>query len=219
MRNLSTWHQLVRHIVIPAGLFVVFVAGTVFAADPAMTPQSTIQKVTDDVLALLQANRDKLRKNPVEVATLVARVVNPYFDYHLMSEEALGMAWRRATAQQRLRFTKAFHALLVNDYAAAFKQYTNQTIKLTGMRWNNAAHSRATVLTKIYSPGEQPVKIDYYLHASQGRWKVYDVMIDGISLLINYRETFTDELRHENLDTLISNLQQKVASDKRSAPK
>ena len=219
MNGLSTRRWWLYNIFVPIGLLTVFVTGSVAATSPAMTPQETIQKVTDDVLAVLQANKDKLRNNSTEVATLITRIVDPYFDYHIMSEEALGMAWRRASAQQRTRFTKAFHELLVIDYAAAFRQYTDQTIKLTGMRWNDGAHNRATVLSKIYSSGEKPIEVDYYLHATQGRWKIYDIKIDGISLLINYRETFATELHKESLDTLIANLQQKIASDKRSVSK
>lgn len=213
MGCLFSWRQLVHNMVVPLGFVLAFAAGPAVASSPAMTPRATIQKVIGDVLAMLHTNKEKLPNNPAGVAVLITRIVDPYFDYHLMAEEVLGIAWRRADRQQRARFTQVFHALLVIDYAAAFRQYSDQTIKLTGMRWNDATHDRATVLSKIYHSGEQPIKVDYYLHATQGRWKIYDVMVDGISLLINYRETFVSELQRESLDTLISHLQQKVSSD------
>ncbi|GMQ88825.1 MAG: ABC transporter substrate-binding protein [Gammaproteobacteria bacterium] len=214
MACLSAWCRLAHNIVVPLGFLVALAAGPAIAASPTTTPRATIQKVTGDVLAALQANKDALRKDPARVTALITRIVDPYFDYDFMSREALGIAWRRADAQQRARFTQAFHKLLVIDYAEVFKQYTDQTIKLTRVRWDNAAHDRATVLSRIDSSGEQPVQVDYRLYYTHGRWQVYDVVVDGISLLINYRETFISELQRESLDTLISRLQQKVAAKK-----
>ncbi|NHZ69775.1 MAG: hypothetical protein GWP20_00900 [Thermotogales bacterium] len=80
------------------------------------------------------------------------------------------------------------------------------TIKLTRVRWDDTAHNRATVLSRIESSGEQPVQVEYRLYFTHGEWKIYDVVVDGISLLINYRETFVSELEREDLNTLISHL-------------
>jgi phospholipid transport system substrate-binding protein len=211
---LSVWHHLARNIVVPLGLLVALVTGPVAVAGTTTTPRATIEKVTGDVLAALQTNKDALRKDPDKVTALVTRIVDPYFDFPFMSREALGIAWRRADAQQRARFTQVFHELLIIDYADVFKRYTDQTIKLTRVRWDDTAHKRATVLSRINSPGEQPVQVDYRLYHTHGEWKIYDVVVDGISLLINYRETFVSELQRENIDTLISRLQQKVAAKK-----
>ncbi|HED17876.1 MAG TPA: ABC transporter substrate-binding protein, partial [Gammaproteobacteria bacterium] len=176
------------------------------------TPRATIQKVTVDVLAALRANKDTLHKDPARVIALITRIVDPYFDYAFMSREALGIAWRRADARQRARFMQVFHELLVADYADVFKQYTGQTIKLTRVRWDDAAHKRATVLSQVDSPGEQPVQVDYRLYHTHDGWQLYDIVVDGVSLLVDYRETFVTELRRESLDTLISHLQQKIAA-------
>ena len=215
MAGLSAWRQLARNMGIPLGLLVALATGPVAVAGTATgSPGETVRKVTGEVLAVLHANRDALRKDPVGVTVMITRIVDPYFDYAFMSREALGVAWRHADAGQRKRFTQAFHKLLVRDYADVFRQYTNQTVKLTRVRWDDAAHNRATVLSRINSPGEQPVQVDYRLYRTHGKWQMYDVVIDDISLLINYRETFVSELQRENLDTLISRLQQKVAAKK-----
>jgi phospholipid transport system substrate-binding protein len=212
-------YDLITYMAVLSGLLAAL-AGPVLA-DGAVptTPQATIRAVTDGALAALRAHRDALQKNPVEVAALVARVVDPYLDFALISEEALGAAWRRADDRQRARFSQAFRQLLTNDYAVVLKQYSGQTVRITGVRWEDAGHSRALVLSRVEGPGEQPIEVDYRMYHTGGRWKVYDVVVEGTSLLINYRETFAAELQKESLDTLISQIVNKVAANQASAPR
>jgi phospholipid transport system substrate-binding protein len=210
--------ELARYIAIPLWLLVAF-AGAPAAADSALpaTPQATIRTVTADALAALQDNKAALSRNPAGAAAQIAAIVDPYLDFTIMSEEVLGVGWRRADARQRTRFMEVFKQLLINDYAAVFKQYNGQTLKVTDSRWEDATHDRATVSSRIESPDAQPVQVDYRLFRTSGRWKVYDVVVDGVSLLINYREVFASELQHESLDGLITQLEQKVAVRRPSA--
>jgi phospholipid transport system substrate-binding protein len=202
----------------PGALLAALASGPVMADGAATaTPQATIQKVTVDGLAALRANQDRLRKDPVGVTALIARIVDPYLDFTVMSEEVLGVSWRRADDQQRARFTQAFQQLLADDYVAVVKQYSGQTVKVTGVRWEDAAHDRATVSSQVESPGTQALQVDYRMYHTGAKWKVYDVVVDGVSLLINYREAFASELRHEGLDALISRLEDKVAGDRAAA--
>jgi phospholipid transport system substrate-binding protein len=194
-------------------LLLALAAGPVSAGNAAApSPQAIIQTLSADVLATLHADKGMLRKDPAAVAAQIAGIVDPYVDFRIVSEEVLGVGWRRADERQRARFTQIFHQLLTQDYAAAFKQYAGQTIKVTGMRWEDAAHDRATVSSRIEGAGTQPVQVDYRMYRTGGTWKVYDVVVDGISLLINYREAFASELQQESLDRLISRLVQKVAA-------
>jgi phospholipid transport system substrate-binding protein len=195
-------------------------AGTRALADeaPPATPQATVHAVTAEALAALQANKDVVSKDPAGVAARIAAIVDPYLDFTIMSEEVLGVAWRRADAQQRTRFTQAFKQLLTDDYASVLKQYNGQTIKVLDSRWEDAAHDRATVASRLESPGAPPVQIDYHLFHTGGRWKVYDVVVEGVSLLINYREVFADKLQHESLDALVEQLERKVSTLRSSAP-
>lgn len=194
-------------------LGVLLVVGQVSAdsSTPA-TPQATIQTIVDDVLAVLKNNRDTLARHPGALTPGIARIVDPYLDFTLMSEEVLGVGWRRADAGQRARFTQAFHRLMNTDYAAVYRQYTGQRIRVTGVRWTDAAQDRAMVSSEIASPGTQPIEVDYRMHRADGRWKVYDVVVDGISLLINYRNAFAAELQQESLDGLIARIEAKIAS-------
>ena len=213
MTQRSLVFELRRCIAIPLGLLMAFSGAPAPADDtPPATPQATIRTITAESLAALQANKAALSENPAGVAARIASIVDPYLDFTIMSEEVLGVGWRRADPQQRSRFTQAFKQLLTDDYAAVFKQYTGQTIKVTDSRWEDAIHDRATVSSRIESPGAQPIRVDYHLFHTGGRWKVYDVVVDGVSLLINYREVFASELQHESLDGLITQLEQKVSS-------
>jgi len=213
----AQFSPVARRVAVTLGLLMaLFTAPLVPGSAATDTPQATIKAVTGQVLALLRANQDTLRKAPAAVAAQVAKIVDPHLDFTIMSQEALGVGWRRADQRQRSRFTQAFHQLLTDDYAAALERYSGQTVKLMDVRWEDAAHRRAIVSSQLEGPGKQPVQVDYRMYHTGGSWKVYDVVVDGVSLLLNYRQAFASELQHEDLDTLISRLVHKVATDQPS---
>lgn len=212
------FHGMARGIALTLGLLTALGAAPVAAGDAGTdTPQATIRTVTGEVLAVLRANQDTLRKDPAAVAAQVAKIVDPHLDFSIMSQEALGVGWRRADQGQRSRFAQAFHQLLTDDFAAALERYSGQTVKLMDVRWEDAAHHRAVVSSQLEGSGKQPVQVDYRMYHAGGSWKVYDVVVDGVSLLLNYRQAFASELQHEDLDTLISRLVHKVATDQATA--
>jgi len=199
-------------------LLMTLTVNTGHAADEAAAaPRAVIQTLSRRVLSTLADNKDKLRTAAADVARTIAAIVDPYLDFNIMSEEVLGVAWRRADPRQRARFTQAFHQLLTNDYVAVFKQYDGQSINVTGARWQDEAQDRATVFSDVVSPGEQAVKVEYRIHKSDGQWKIYDVVVDDVSLLINYRVAFDSELQHEDLDALITQIQRKTSAQQSGA--
>ncbi|MFZ0468871.1 MAG: ABC transporter substrate-binding protein [Thiogranum sp.] len=210
--------RLARRVAVTLGLLAaLFTAPLVAGSAATDTPQATIRAVTGQVLALLRANQDTLRKDPAAVAAQVAKIVDPHLDFTIMSQEALGVGWRRADQRQRTRFTQAFHQLLTDDYAAVLKRYSGETVKLLDVRWDDTTHHRAIVSSRLEAPGKQAVQVDYRMYHTGGSWKVYDVVVDGVSLLLNYRQAFASELQHEDLDTLISRLAHKAATDEATA--
>jgi phospholipid transport system substrate-binding protein len=213
MAKLSRSQALFRVVALSLALLAGFTAAVADNTAAPGTPQATIEAVTREVRAALDARKEALQKNPARVAAVVAKITDPYLDYTAMSEEALGVAWRRADAQQKARFTKAFHQLLTQDYTATLKQYSGQTVRVTGERWEDAQHHRVLVSSEVQSPGEKPIDVGYRMYRTGGRWKVYDVIVEGTSLLINYRESFADQLQHESLDALVSQLEKKVAEN------
>jgi phospholipid transport system substrate-binding protein len=203
----------VRYTVLPVVLVLALLAYGAAKVDAlADTPQAAVEAITADVLKTLQANRDVVGREPARVMALIVKDVYPYLDFNVMSREVLGAAWRSADDALRSRFMQAFRELLTDDYTAALRQFSNQSVKVTGTRWEDAAQQRAMVFSTVYSPAEKPVEVDYRLYRDQGKWMIYDVVVDGVSLLINYREEFAAELQNESVATLVSRLEEKVTS-------
>ncbi|HEB95597.1 MAG TPA: ABC transporter substrate-binding protein, partial [Sedimenticola thiotaurini] len=129
------------------------------------------------------------------------------FDFERMSRLALGRHWRKASEQQRQAFVAAFRQLLVRTYATALLNYSDEQIVYKPLR-QEPTGKEAVVNTLVSEPGGAPVPIDYRLHlGSDGHWRVYDVIVDGVSLVSNYRSSFGSEIRRRGMDGLIRKLE------------
>ncbi len=180
------------------------------------SPQAIVESVTEEVLHTLRTENGDIKKNPARLVSLIEQSVVPYFDFTLMAGQVLGRYWRGASAEQRTRFTEAFKQLLTNTYAAVFGRYENQTVEVLTAQ-STGSVNRVVVPTNIKTPGEQDIRVDYRVYQNQGKWLVYDVVVDGISLLINYRSEYARILQQQSLDTLIARLQQKNAEFTRTS--
>ncbi len=175
-------------------------------------PRQLVIDVTESVLAKLRAQRPALERDPDRIFELIERDVLPHFDFVRISAWTLGKYWRRASREQKLRFVRAFRTLLVRTYGVALLEYTNQKIRYLPLR-GDPATGDVTVRTEVLNPGRTPTAINYRLHRRNGVWKVYDVTVDGVSLVANYRTAFTAEVREKGLDALIARLEAKVAGE------
>lgn len=190
-------------------VFLLPVLPVVAAAEDS--PQLLIRSVTSSVLDTLRSQGDEIGKDQGKLVALIQEKVVPYFDFRLMSGQVLGRYWRTASEPQRQQFTAAFKQLLTNTYAAVFGRYKDQTVDVLGTR-NTGNADRVVVSTTVKSPGKPDVDVDYRLYRSNGKWQIYDVMVDGISLLINYRSEYAGALANSSLDNLIDRLTAKNAS-------
>lgn len=177
------------------------------------SPQVLVRTVTGDVLATLRSQGDVIGKDQAKLVALIEQRVVPYFDFRLMSAQVLGRHWRTASDQQRSGFTAAFQQLLTNTYAAVFGRYEGQTVEVLGTQ-DTGKPERVVVSTMLYSPGKPEIRVDYRLYSANGKWRIYDVVVDGISLLINYRSEYASELSRNSMDNLIARLNQKNADFK-----
>jgi phospholipid transport system substrate-binding protein len=170
------------------------------------SPEETVKTVTTEMLTALRSQQEAYKNDPRQLVSLIERIIVPHFDIRIMGREALGLNWRRATPEQKRRFMAAFRQLLVNDYANEFRKYSEQTVEFLP---DHAATGSdyALVSTHVTSPGEQPVRVDYRLYRVGSDWRIYDVEIDGISLMFTYRNTFSEELQRETLDALIARME------------
>jgi len=180
-----------------------------FAEDNA--PDALVKSVSNDVLAIVRQDKEIQSGNTQRAIDLVEEKVLPHFDFTHMTRLAVGRDWRQASAQQRQTLTDEFKTLLVRTYSNALTSYKNQSIVFRPTRLQ-ASDTDVTVRSEVRQPGAQPVAIDYSLEKLGEEWKVYDVVVGGVSLVTNYRESFGSEVRSAGIDGLIKSLQTKNQS-------
>jgi len=172
------------------------------------SPDTLIKKVTEEVLTIVRQDKDIQNGNTRKAIELVEVKVLPHFNFQRMTALAMGKEWNKANAEQKKRLSEEFKTLLVRTYSNALTSYRDQTIryKPTKMPGGDAD---VVVKTEILQPGSKPIQLDYSLEKQPGGWKVYDVIVAGVSLVTNYRDTFTQEVRANGIDGLIQMLSTK----------
>jgi len=191
-----------------------FVLAACFAAVPAraaemVAPDALAKSVTDEVLAVIRADKDIQSGNQRKVLDLVESKVVPHFNFQHMAQLAMGKNWRQASAEQQKVLTHEFRILLVRTYTAAFTQYKNQTVEYRPLRLA-PDETDAVVKSLVKQPSGQPIAIDYGMEKTDRGWKVYNVKIEGISLVENYRNTFNSEVQKNGVDGLIKSLAERT---------
>jgi phospholipid transport system substrate-binding protein len=188
------------------GLCLTLVALAVPAAAEAPHPAlALVMQTADKIQSQLRAERDVVAKDKKRTYELVEQIVLPHFDFATMSASVLGKHWRSANDEQKKKFTQEFKVLLVRTYAKALVDNMDRKINYLALRAAEGA-SDVTVKTEIPQEGSFPLPINYSMELADGAWKVYDVDIDGISLVKNYRTTFSNEVKQGSIDSLIKTL-------------
>ncbi len=194
-----------------ASLFAALVlgAGVQFAAFAQnVAPDALIKSVTDDVIAIVRQDKAIQSGDTRKAVDLVETKVLPYFDFGHMTRLAVGKDWRQANADQKAVLTHEFKNLLVRTYSNALTQYRNQQIDFKPLK-SKPEDTDVLVRTEVRQPGAKAVQIDYNLEKQGDNWKVYDVMVAGVSLVTNYRDSFAQEVRAGGIDGLIKSLKDK----------
>lgn len=172
-------------------------------------PQVLIKHSTEEMLQALKENEAELKEDSSVIFGLVESIIMPHFDFDKIAKLALGKNWRKVSAQQKVQFTEQFRLLLIRTYSTAMLEYTNEEIKFLPFR-SDLKKKKVKVPMEIIQPGGPsiPMTLSMYLNKADV-WKVYDVKIDGISLVTNYRSTFTTQIRNEGMDKVIESLAKK----------
>ncbi len=181
------------------------------AATTGDDPRELVIATTDRILAKIRDERAALDANPRLVDTYIIDIVLPHFDFVSMSRSVLGKHWRKASPGQQEAFVEEFKNLLVRTYATALLEYTEERITFAPLK-AKAGDIEVTVSSEIEQPGGLGIPIEYRMERQAEGWKVYDVTIDGLSLLVNYRNTFNNEIRKVGIDGLIENIRKGNAS-------
>jgi len=185
-------------------------AGVVLAQE---APDALVKRVSQDVMATIKSDPKIQAGDQARIKEVIETKLLPNFDFERITALAMGRNWRQASPEQQKQLVDQFRTLLVRTYSGALSQYRDQTIEFKPLR----AEANATdvnVKTEVVRPGQQPVQIDYGLAKGPNGWKVYDVIVGGVSLVTNYRDEFNEQIKNGGIDGLIASLQKKNSGGK-----
>jgi phospholipid transport system substrate-binding protein len=180
-------------------------------------PDAMVRRTTDEVLAIIKADKDLQAGNSRKVVELAEQKVLPHFDFTRMARLAVGRNWAQASDAQKEALTKEFRTMLVRTYSSSLTQYRDQKIDVKPTKMS-AQDKEVTVRTSIIQQGGPPIPIDYAMEKTDAGWKVYDVVIDGASLVTTYRGTFNDQIQKSGIDGLVKTLQERNRSPEPPKP-
>jgi len=167
-------------------------------------PDALVKNAVNDVLGVIKQNRDQ-----GTLIDLAEKKVVAHFDFRQMTQLALGRSWSQATPAQQDALERAFRTLLVRTYTAALSQSSGETRVEVKPAVLKAGDAETVVRTLAYEPGRKPVQIDYRMRNASGGWKVYDVVVENLSLVTNYRSSFQSEVARSGIDGLIRTIEAK----------
>jgi phospholipid transport system substrate-binding protein len=178
---------------------------------PAMAatgPEQLVRQTTESVIAEIRANLDVYQDDPKKVYQLVDELVLPHFDFPAMTDLALGRHKEKVSAEQKPEIVAEFRQLLVRTYSSALFEYTDQEMIYLPME-GSETEGLVTVRTEIEQAGGFPIPINYALRLGDEGWKVFDVSVDEVSLVTNYRSSFARAIKRDGVDGLIKTLRER----------
>lgn len=189
-----------------AGAMLVLMIAQAASPVPAWaltTPMDTVNQVINKTLPVLRDKRTPLPQRRRQLRGLLEQ----HFDFSDMARIALGYHWRQIGPSQRAQFTQLFTAFIENAYLSKIQDYSGQDVAILGE--NSEGEGFARVRSQIMQPGKQPIKVDYLLRDLDGDWKIYDVTVDAISIVANYRNQFNRVINDQGFDKLMADMQTK----------
>ena len=171
-------------------------------------PDQLVKSVTLEVIDLITKDKEIKSGDCAKLIQVIDAKVLPHFNFTAMTALAMGQSWNKATPEQKKRLTEEFRTLLVRTYASALAAYSEQKFDFRPLR-AKPTDTDVIVQVRVLQQGAQPVPIDYSMEKTASGWKVYDVMVGGVSLVANYRTEFNNMVRESGVDGLIKNLSAK----------
>ena len=194
-------------------MFGVLISGALLCATSlcaaevdASGPSLLISTAATAMLQDLDAHRAEYTRDPAQLEAVVTRVLLPYFDTDYAAQLVLGQHWRTANDAQRKRFVAAFYHSMLRTYSSALASFTGDRLKVLPFTGDAAARS-ATVRTQVRKSDGAMIGVNYSLHRTEQGWRVWDVVIEGISYVKSFRDDYGAEVQRRGLDALISRLE------------
>ena len=185
-------------------LFIGLFSQPLLAADSV--PEQLIKQTADQVLEIIKNRQQEFKQDPSKLYALVDEKVLGHFDFGRMTDLALGRYKRKVNADQKPELVNEFRQLLVRTYGKALLEYTDQKIIYLPMR-GSVDKGEVTIRTEIEQKGGFPIPLSYDMYLKDNDWKVYDISVDNISLVTNYRSSFARKIKEAGIDGLIKSLQ------------
>jgi phospholipid transport system substrate-binding protein len=171
-------------------------------------PEELVKKVTEEVLAAIKSDQQLAAGDKQKAMKLAEEKILPLVDFQEATRLAVGRSWSQATPEQKKKLVDEFRSMLVRTYSNAIEIYQGQTMKVLPSR-NKPGDSEATVRNQFTRAGGKPVQIDYQMRKTDQGWKIYDINVEGVSLVLTYRTEFDNVVKQEGIDGLIKRLSQK----------
>ena len=179
-----------------------------FSSLAALGPQELVKKTAEDVISAINKDPDIKKGNKEKIYKLAEEKILPNFDFEKISRLVLGRAWRSANEKQKKAFKNEFRTLLLRTYAVALTKFKGQEIRFKPTKFSEA-DKIVIVKSEIIQTGAQPLRVNYALAKNAGKWLVFDIVIEGVSLVTNYRSQFSNVIRKNGMDVLINKLETK----------
>jgi phospholipid transport system substrate-binding protein len=177
-------------------------------ADSIESPVTFLERTSNQVLKILRDDHEMLQQDPDRVYKIVDEYILPHLDDVTMAKLALGKNWNNATNEQKLQFVDEFRNLLVRTYSKSLIEFKDQEIRYFPVTLEEDSQ-KTSVKAEVIQPGGPSIPMSYRMRIKNNAWKVYDITIDGVSLVTSYRGTFTQEVRKSGIDGLLKYLRDK----------
>jgi phospholipid transport system substrate-binding protein len=190
----------------------IFAAGAAAQQQQAsqQSPEELVKQVTDDVLSSIKSDKQLQAGDKKKALELAEQKILPHVDFKTAASMAAGQAWRQATPQQQEQITKEFRSMLIRIYSNAIGIYQGQTMKVLPSR-TAATATETTVRNQYQKPGERAVTIEYAMRKNAQGWQIYDITVEGVSLVLTFRSEFDQIVKTAGIDGLIKKMQEKNA--------
>jgi phospholipid transport system substrate-binding protein len=200
------------------GAYAADVPAAPAAAPSTLGPQELVENSAKRMLVELDANRPMYAKDPAKLDALVGNVLLPNFDTEYAARLVLGQTWRTATPEQRKRFVDAFYHSLLHNYGAALVNFTADRFVILPYK-GDPGDVTATVRTEVKRSSGEKVPVNFSLRKTDGVWKAWDVVIEGISYVKSFRTDFGSEIQQKGLDEVIDRLERDTKGGTQGAPR
>ena len=183
-------------------LGVILMFSHITSAVAIESPTEMLKRTSDEVMDVLNKQRSLLEAEPDRLFDIIEKYIIPNLDDVTMAKLALGKNWRIASNDQKIDFVDQFRELLVLTYGKSLREFDDQKINFFPVTVDEKT-TKVTVKSEVIQSGGPVIPVSYKMRVKDNTWKVYDISIDGVSLVTSYRGTFAQEIRKGGMEGLL----------------